>query len=89
MKEKSKLTTIALGSLFLFGVLGITADTVIASDDDDMEKCAGIVKKGMNDCQTSKHSCRGVSAKNNDPEEWILVPNGTCAKITHGVLKEK
>lgn len=55
----------------------------------DAEKCAGIVKKGMNDCGTSVHSCSGHAKMDNDPEEWIYVPKGTCAKITGGKLLKK
>ena len=45
------------------------------------EKCAAVVKAGMNDCGTSKHSCSGKAARDGDPEEWIYVPEGTCQKI--------
>ncbi len=53
-----------------------------------MEKCKGIVKAGMNDCGTSKHACAGQSTTDDDPEEWIYVPEGTCTKITGGSVKE-
>lgn len=48
------------------------------------EKCAGIVKKGMNDCGANGHSCAGMAAVDNDPNEWIMVPQGTCNKIVGG-----
>ena len=48
------------------------------------EKCYGIAKAGMNDCQTATHSCAGTSTKNMDPASWIYVPAGTCAKIAGG-----
>ncbi len=51
------------------------------------EKCAGIVKAGMNDCGTSKHACAGMAAADSDPEEWIYVPTGTCKKIVGGKVK--
>lgn len=51
------------------------------------EKCAGIVKTGKNSCGTSKHGCAGHAAKDNDPEEWIYLPKGTCEKIVGGTLK--
>ena len=41
------------------------------------EKCAGIVKAGMNDCGTSKHNCSGQAKSNNQSDEWIYVPEGT------------
>jgi uncharacterized membrane protein len=60
-----------------------------AAAKDDTEKCAGVVKAGKNDCGTSKSACAGTSKVDNDPEAWILVPKGTCARITGGVLANK
>ncbi|MCG8669134.1 MAG: DUF2282 domain-containing protein [Pseudomonadales bacterium] len=51
------------------------------------EKCQGIAKAGLNDCGTSKHSCAGQATVDNDPEEWIYLPAGTCEKITGGTVK--
>ncbi len=51
-----------------------------------MEKCAGIVKAGKNDCGTSKHACSGNAAVDKDSEEWVYVPAGTCEKIADGKL---
>ena len=31
------------------------------------EKCYGVAKAGLNDCQTATHSCAGTSTKNMDP----------------------
>jgi uncharacterized membrane protein len=45
------------------------------------EKCYGIAKAGMNDCQTATHSCAGTSTKDMDRASWIYVPTGTCQKI--------
>jgi uncharacterized membrane protein len=48
------------------------------------EKCYGIAKAGLNDCQTATHSCAGSATKNMDPASWIYVPAGTCSKIAGG-----
>jgi uncharacterized membrane protein len=48
------------------------------------EKCYGIVKAGLNDCQTSTHSCAGTSTVDNQGDAWIYVPAGTCSKLTGG-----
>jgi uncharacterized membrane protein len=48
------------------------------------EKCYGIAKAGLNDCQTASHSCAGTSTKEMDKASWIYVPAGTCAKIAGG-----
>jgi len=53
------------------------------------EKCAGIVKAGMNDCGTSKHNCSGQAKKDKLADEWIYVPEGTCKKISGATLKQK
>jgi uncharacterized membrane protein len=53
------------------------------------EKCYGIAKAGLNDCQTASHSCAGASTKNDDGASWIYVPAGTCQKISGGSLKPR
>jgi uncharacterized membrane protein len=48
------------------------------------EKCYGVAKAGLNDCQTATHSCAGTSTKDMDGASWIYVPAGTCSKIVGG-----
>ncbi|MET1027800.1 MAG: DUF2282 domain-containing protein [Dongiaceae bacterium] len=48
------------------------------------EKCFGIVRAGQNDCFSPSHSCGGTASRNNDPQSWIYLPAGTCAKIKGG-----
>lgn len=74
------LTVVGMGTVSM----NVAADT--SSDSD--EKCYGIVRKGMNECGTPKHSCEGVSTVDNDREEWIYLPAGTCKKIAGGVTKK-
>lgn len=64
---------------------GMTPGTA-AAGKPGMEKCAGIVKAGKNDCGTSKHDCAGNARVDKDPEEWVYVPVGTCDKIVGGEL---
>ena len=53
-------------------------------------KCAGIAKKGKNDCGANGHSCAGHAKVDNDPNEWVYVPQGVCEKIAGGrILKTK
>jgi uncharacterized membrane protein len=87
MKETNLVINAALAGLLSLG-LGTAATSVSAMDDskEGTEKCAGIVKKGMNDCGTAKHDCAGQAAKDSLPDEWIFVPKGTCDKIVGGVL---
>lgn len=60
--------------------LGLSAAPALAAKPG-MEKCAGVIKAGKNDCGTSTLSCQGSSTKDNDKEAWIYVPKGTCEKI--------
>ena len=55
-----------------------------AKKGDKLEKCAGVVKKGKNDCGANGHSCGGQAKKDNDPNEWVYMPEGLCEKITGG-----
>ncbi len=73
----------------LLAAAGSGTAEIEAAPAYDAEKCAGIVKKGKNDCGTSVHSCSGQAKVDNDPEEWIYVPKGTCEKITGGKLLKK
>lgn len=84
MSDNRMLISAALAGVMALG-LG-TAENAAAKEG--FEKCAGIVKAGMNDCGTSKHACAGQAAVDSDPEEWIFVPTGTCRKIAGGTLKE-
>ena len=60
-----------------------------AKKGDTLVKCTGIAKKGQNDCGANGHACAGKAAKDNDPNEWIYVPEGVCQKITGGVVLKK
>ncbi len=86
MKDKTRLMNAALTGVVALG-LGIAANTAVAAKPG-FEKCAGIAKSGMNDCGTSNHACAGQAKVDNDAEEWIYVPAGTCNKIAGGTLKE-
>ncbi len=78
----------------LAGVLSITALIVAQSasavpeQPKNWEKCAGIAKTGMNDCGAldGKHGCAGQAQADNLDNEWVYVPEGTCEKITGGVV---
>jgi len=84
--KKTAVVTAALTGVFALAMNAIP-ETALAGKPG-MEKCAGIVKAGMNDCGTSQHDCGGLATEDNDPEEWIYVPEGTCEKIAGATLKE-
>jgi uncharacterized membrane protein len=85
MKDTKTLMNTAIAGALAIGMSA--ASTSAIAGKPGMEKCQGIVKAGMNDCGTSKHSCAGQASVDNDPEEWVYVPKGTCAKITGGKVK--
>ena len=77
----------AIGSLL---VLGLVSGNANAADKKmDMEQCFGIAKAGKNDCSSNKsaHSCAGQATKNNDAQDFVAVPKGTCEKIAGGTPK--
>ena len=76
----------AIGGLLVLGLTGGNASA--AEKKMAMEQCFGIAKAGMNDCSTKKsaHSCAGQATKNNDPNDFVAVPKGTCDKIAGGTM---
>ncbi len=77
--NRNKSITTALATLMALGA--ITSSQAMAAEGDGMEKCAGVIKAGKNDCATSKNQCHGHITTDSDPEAWIFVPIGTCEKI--------
>ncbi|NJO15697.1 MAG: DUF2282 domain-containing protein [Thioploca sp.] len=78
MSKKLSPANAALASIIALSTSVLSTDTLAAKEG--MEKCAGIVKAGKNDCGTSTSSCAGTSKQDNDPEAWIYVPVGMCEK---------
>jgi uncharacterized membrane protein len=85
MKTDNKQWRAAL--LAVAGILLAHQPSSSEAREPMMEKCYGIAKKGMNDCGNSVHSCAGTSVSDQDPDEWVYVPSGTCNKIMNGKLK--
>jgi uncharacterized membrane protein len=85
MKDTKTLMNTAIAGALAIGMAAASGSAVAGKPG--FEKCQGVVKAGMNDCGTSKHSCAGQATKDNDPEEWIYVPEGTCSKIVGGKVK--
>jgi uncharacterized membrane protein len=70
---------IAVASLLASGALFAAGNAGAA--DADREQCAGVIKAGQNDCATSTNQCHGHVTTDANPEAWIYVPKGTCAKL--------
>jgi uncharacterized membrane protein len=81
MSNSNTLIQSAVASLLALGVV-TTAGSALAADDAK-DKCYGVAKAGQNDCggKYSKHSCAGQGKVDNDPNDFKLVPAGTCEKI--------
>jgi len=84
MNATKPLIASSLASLIAMS-LSMAAGSAYAAKDD-VEKCAGIVKAGKNDCGTSKSACAGTSKADRDAEAWITVPKGTCERIAGGTV---
>ena len=87
MTKRNALLTTAIGSLIALGVTTTVPSS--AADAPKMEKCAGIVKAGKNDCQTSASACAGSAKKDGQKDAWIYVPKGSCDKIVGGIVLSK
>ena len=90
MRIDRKFWYATMSSLFLLGMSTPSlAGPKWAKKGDKVEKCAGVAKKGQNDCGANGHACGGKAEKDNDPNEWVYVPSGVCAKLGGKVLKKK
>lgn len=73
----------------------VGANMAHASEHDSVkkverEKCYGIAQAGKNDCaaKDGKNSCAGSSQRNNNPNDWVYLPKGECAKHPGGIPGE-
>ena len=80
-----------LSFLVAAAVTGAIAGASIGSAQaaDEKEKCYGLAKAGKNDCQTPINSCAGTTKKDGEPHAFLLLPKGTCERITNGNLSPK
>ena len=80
----TRLVTIqvAVASLLATGIVAPAPATAHdAPAAAGTEKCYGVAKAGQNDCGTSKHGCATLAKADRDPEDWKLVPKGSCLKL--------
>ena len=80
-------TSKLLISTAISGALALGALTMAqTAHAEGKEKCYGVAKAGKNDCNTPNGSCAGSSTMDNDPDAWVLVPEGLCEKLVGGNL---
>ena len=86
MQNQKALHSAVAGILALGAATASTSVFAVPEQPKNWEKCAGIAKAGMNDCGSlnDKHSCAGQAETDNDVNEWVYEPEGTCTKITGG-----
>ena len=75
--NKALLSATIAGMLTAGLAMSASADDAMSAEK---EKCYGIAKAGENSCKAANgsHSCAGQSTKNNDKNDWKLIPKGTC-----------
>lgn len=88
--NKQTIIKSTMAGIFAIGA-SVAAQNAFAVPDspENWEKCAGIAKAGKNDCGAldGSHKCAGQAKEDNMEHEWVYVPEGTCTKITGGVVK--
>ena len=84
MTKNQALVSAAVSSLSAVGALAVSTQ----ASAQDMEKCYGVVAAGKNDCAGPGHTCQGQAASDSSPDEFILLPAGTCERLTGGEVKE-
>ncbi|RUR06465.1 DUF2282 domain-containing protein [Legionella sp. km772] len=83
MNKDILIKSVALAFLTLTTHAALAAP---ADSEPTPEKCYGIVKAGMNDCNTAKASCAGSATKDKQKDAFLFLPKGTCEKIVGGSL---
>ncbi len=86
MSTSNTLLAATVASLVTLG-LSSTA-LAVPNQPESWEKCAGIAKAGKNDCGAldGSHGCSGQSTVDNRDSEWVYVPQGSCEKISGGII---
>lgn len=87
MNRTSMIAASAVASVVASAALAATA---VPAPNYNYEKCYGVNAPLKNDCAVKGvHSCGAESKMPNDPQSWIYVPVGTCAKIQGGSTSPK
>ncbi len=86
--NKTSTTITAISSLLAIGAT-VFATPSFAADAAAQEKCYGVAKAGKNDCASQGHACAGQSKATADARDFVLLPKGTCERLTGGNLAPK
>ena len=84
--QTSALTKVAVAGALTAALAAAPISGALA---DDMEKCYGVAKAGMNDCKAGEGTtCQGSSTQDGQKNAWVLTPKGLCEKLVGGSLTE-
>ncbi|WP_127716874.1 DUF2282 domain-containing protein [Halobacteriovorax sp. HLS] len=86
MKKELLLSVAVAGLVTVSTTSNVEAAPKWAKSGDTIVKCRGIAKKGANDCGANGHDCANQAKVDNDPKEWVYVPQGVCEKLAGGVV---
>lgn len=86
MKDIDKIVKLAITSILTLATATTLVNSASSATTKGMEKCFGIVKTAMNDCQTATASCAGSATKDKQSDAFIFLPKGDCKKIVGGSL---
>jgi uncharacterized membrane protein len=84
MKSNTVIVSAFAAAMALTAASHVLAQTAQPANS---EKCYGVVKAGLNDCQTANSSCAGTATRDRQADAYVYVPAGTCKKIAGGTLK--
>jgi uncharacterized membrane protein len=84
MKSNTVIVSAFAAAMALTAASQVLAQT---QQPANSEKCYGVVKAGLNDCQTANSSCAGTATRDRQADAYVYVPAGTCKKIAGGVVK--
>ncbi len=84
--KQLKTATLITGAISL-----VLLSCTTAQAESKKEKCAGIVKAGLNDCASAEHICAGMNSDDSNDTDWLWLPAGTCKKIVgaHLIVKKE
>ncbi len=82
MRRKSANSLVIVGAIGA-ALFAVQQNTYLFSDMAaiERERCYGVARAGNNDCGNGKHSCAQRAMVDRQPDEWKMVPAGTCVKI--------
>lgn len=87
-KKNVMVHSALLVALSLAGAQTAAAAPKMAELPSGWEACGGVARAGMNDCavRTSLHSCVGMAKTDGQPDSYVFLPKGVCAKISNGTV---